>query len=803
MAHTALSQDQLRRQCDPASLNFETTASLEPVDGLVGQDRALDALKFGIGMDAYGYNIYALGTQGSGRHNAVRRFVEAHACDQPSPDDWLYVHNFEEPHRPRVINVRAGQGVAFAAACDALIEQLKTGLRTVFESEDYRLRQQSIERAVTDVQQSIFKEVSAKAETQGLRLVPQQNGMAIVPIKSDGEPMTPQDIQALPEAEREALETASKSILEEFSAATRELPQHDRERRKKLAQLNHDMAALAVDRAFEDQFAEFENAESLADHLAAMRADILANPALFLQEQKGDPAPLDQTFNRFRANAFVRREPECGSPVVFADFPDISHLIGRIEHVPHMGAMLTDFTLIKPGALHQANGGYLLIDAERLLTSPMAWRTLKRRLRSREIVIEPPTASAQTMTAVSLEPAPIPLTMKVILFGSRQVLGLLSANDPDFEELFKVAADFDDAIERNPETEAAYCRLIAGIAAKEIDRPVDASGCAAMIDRASRIAADNERLTLRIRALADIIREANFWAQEDGSPSIGADHVKKALSEQVRRVDLVREKIHEQVTRQTVLIETDGIKVGQINGLAVLAAGGLSFGKPSRITARVRMGTGKVVDIEREVEMGGPLHTKGVLILSSFIASRYALDVPMALRASLVFEQSYGGVDGDSASSTELYAMLSALADVPIKQGIAVTGSVSQNGEVQAIGGVNEKIEGFFDICQERGLTGTQGVLIPQSNVKHLMLREDVVAACDAGQFAVYAVETIDQGIEILTGESAGIREADGRFSVGSINFKVEEKLRSFAEKRRAYARGSEPDTDIENSVIS
>lgn len=788
MARLVLEAGLLRRTCDPAGLGFETTTTLQPVDGLVGQDRALDALTFGIGMDAYGYNIYALGTQGSGRHNAVRRFVEARACEEPSPDDWLYVHNFDEPHRPKAINLPAGQGAVFAAACDALIEQLKTGLRTVFESEDYRIRQQAIDRAVADVQQNIFKEVSAKAEAQGLRLVPQQSGMAIVPIKDDGEPMTPQDIQALPQAERDALEASSKAILEEFSAATRELPQYDRERRKRLAQLNRDMASLAVDRAFEDQLSQFETIASLTEHFAAMRADILANPALFLQEQKGEPMPLDQAFNRFRANAFVRREPDCGTPVIYADFPDISYLIGRIEHVPHMGAMLTDFTLIKPGALHQANGGYLLIDAERLLTSPMAWRTLKRRLRSREIVIEPPTASAQTMTTVTLEPAPIPLKIKVILFGSRQVLGLLSASDPDFEELFKVAADFDDTIERTPESEKDYCRLIAGIAGKEINRPVDASGCAAMIERSSRIADDNERLTLRIRALADLVREADFWAKEDGADAISGAHVDKALQEQIRRVDLVREKIHEQVTRDTVLIDTDGAKVGQINGLAVLAAGGLAFGKPSRITARVRMGAGKVIDIEREVEMGGPLHTKGVLILSSFIASRYALDMPMALRASLVFEQSYGGVDGDSASSTELYALLSALSDVPIRQGIAVTGSVSQNGEVQAIGGVNEKIEGFFDICSERGLTGEQGVLIPQANVKNLMLREDVVAACAEGRFAVYAVETIDQGIEILTGAVAGERGENGLFPDGSINRAVEEKLVAFANSRQAYA---------------
>jgi lon-related putative ATP-dependent protease len=413
-------------------------------------------------------------------------------------------------------------------------------------------------------------------------------------------------------------------------------------------------------------------------------------------------------------------------------------------------------------------------------------------LRAREIVSASPMQGTSTMTALSLEPAPIALDVKVILFGDRQVLHMMAALDPDFSELFKVAADFDDVFPRTPESERQFCCLIAGIARDEAERPLSAAACAAVIERAARLAGDAERLTLRVGWLADLIREADHWAGVDGAKTIDAAHIRKTVAQQIHRVDLIRDKLQEQITRETVLIDTSGEAVGQINGLAVLQAGYLAFGKPSRITARVRMGAGKLIDIEREVDMGGPLHSKGVLILSGFVAARYALNAPVSLSASLVFEQSYGGIDGDSASSTELYALLSALSELPIRQGLAVTGSVNQNGEVQAIGGVNEKIEGFFDICAARGLTGNQGVLIPAANVKHLMLRHDVVEACGEGRFHIHAVAHIDEGIEILTGREAGARGDDGRFPKDTVNRLVEDRLLAFAEARRRFGKAAE-----------
>jgi lon-related putative ATP-dependent protease len=665
-------------------------------------------------------------------------------------------------------------------------------LPAMFESSEFRDRRAAIEGEFQEAQQAAFRVLGEEAEAQDLRILKSPTGMMIVPIH-DGEPIRPEIIERMAEADREAIEAKIKALGEELAQTMRAIPGRDKERRQRIEALNREMAELAVSRAMDDIPAEFHEIPELARHLTDIRTDLVARSEVFLTGDDDGKPPLDLAMNRYRANPLLRSSDyDGGAPVIYADAPDVGYLVGRIEHIPHMGALLTDFTQIKPGALHRANGGYLLVDAERLLVSPFAWHTLKRCLRAREIVIASPLLGISTMTAVSLEPAPIPLDVKVILFGGRRTLHLMAALDPDFSELFKVAADFDDVFPRAPENERAFCRLIAGIARDEAERPLAAAACAAVIERAARLAGDAERLTLRVGWLADLIREADHWAGQDGAKAIEAGHIGKTVAEQIHRVDLVREKLHEQIIRETVLIDTDGEAVGQINGLAVLQAGYHVFGKPSRITARVRMGTGKLVDIEREVEMGGPLHSKGVLILSGFLAARYALEAPMSLAASLVFEQSYGGIDGDSASSTELYALLSALSGLPIRQGLAVTGSVNQNGEVQAIGGVNEKIEGFFDICATRGLTGSQGVLIPVANVKHLMLKREVVEACRDGRFHIHAAAHVDQGIEILTGREAGKRAPDGRFPEDTVNRLVEDRLAGFAEARRQFAKGAE-----------
>jgi lon-related putative ATP-dependent protease len=492
---------------------------------------------------------------------------------------------------------------------------------------------------------------------------------------------------------------------------------------------------------------------------------------------------------RYQVNLLVGHASDAHAPVVVCDNPTFPNLVGRVDHVAHLGTLLTNFTMVQPGALHRANGGYLLVDARRLLQSPFAWEALKRAIKAREIRIEQPTEVAGLVSTQTLDPEPIPLDVKVVLFGDRELYYLLAAYDPDFPRLFKVQADFDDTITRSSENDTAYARLIASVVKEHGLKPLDATAVARLIDEGARLADDREKLSIELGRIADIVREADYWSSQARRKITTREDVAKAIDEQIQRADRLRDRAQETIARGVVLVDTEGAEVGRINGLSVIQLGAFAFGRPSRITARVRVGSGRVMDIEREAKLGGPLHSKGVMILWGFLAGRYALEVPLALAATLVFEQSYGGVDGDSASSAELYALLSALSEVPIKQSLAVTGSVNQQGEVQAIGGVNEKIEGFFDICRARGLTGEQGVLIPKSNVQHLMLREDVVEAVKNRQFSIYAVGTIDEGIEILTGVTAGGRGADRRFGAGTVNRLVEDKLKSFAERGRNFAK--------------
>ena len=797
MAVSPLANRELRRRCKVADLGFKTTGELEPVGGLIGQDRALDALEFGTGLLAHGYNIFVLGAPGSGRHNAVKRFLEDKAAGRPAPDDWVYVHNFEETHRPIALRLRPGEARSFADDLDAMVEGLKTAMPAVFETEDYQDRRIAIDKEFKEGQEKALSAIAEKAADKGLSLARTQQGFAILPMSGE-QPMAPEDFNKLPKDERKRIQGEIEALHAELAEVMQSVPRQDKERREKVRALNRQLAEVAVSRAMAELYERFGDNAPVKAHLRAIQEDLVDNASLFVraaqQAEEADsgeqPAmPLDRQFNHYKANVFVCQTSlhHEHAPVEYTDFPALGHLLGRIEYIPHMGAMLTDFTLIKPGSLHLANGGYLIVDAERLLSLPGSWEALKRCLRSRSIAIEPPASGMSTTTAVTLEPQSIPLDIKVVLIGRRDMFYLLQAFDSEFTELFKVAADFDEVIDWDADNLKLFCRLLATIARHEDTLALSADACAAVIERAARLAGDSERLTLRVGQLANIVREADYWAGKDGAKAIARGHIDRAVSEQIRRLDRIRQRMHEQILRDTILIDTDGTATGQINGLSVLQIGSFAFGKPTRITARTRVGQGKLVDIEREVELGGSLHSKGVLILTGFLTSRYARHAPVSLSASLVFEQSYDGVDGDSASSAELYALLSSLSGVPIRQDLAVTGAVSQNGDVQAIGGVNEKIEGFFDICKEDGLTGEQGVLIPQANVKNLMLREDVVDACSKGQFRIFAVSHVDEGIEILTGVKAGQRSESGQFPDGSINRVVEDRLTEFAALRKTY----------------
>jgi lon-related putative ATP-dependent protease len=806
-----LPPDALHNRCDPKQFTFATTAELAPLDHVIGQDRAVAAVRFGIGIRHDGYNLFAIGPSGTGKHSTVRRFIADRAPQEPTPSDLCYVHNFDEPHKPRALILHAGKGAQFRKDMENLLGLLKIALPATFESDDYRNRRQAIEEELKSRQEKAFDALQNEAKEKGIALIRTPGGLALAPVR-DGEVLGPQEFAKLPEEDQTKIKGEVEVLQQKLEDILRQIPQWETAAREKLKELNRDVTNFSVGHMIQemrDCYAEMPEVQAWLDEV---RQDLIDHVEDFLasdrdreSEADGPPRPrrrgppgagtaattnTPQALRRYQVNLMVDHSGRHGAPVIFEDNPNIQSLLGRIEHIAQYGALVTDHTLIQPGALHKANGGYLIVEARKLLLAPFTWEELKRSLKSRELRIDVTNQVYSVLAAVSLEPQPIPLDVKVVLLGERMIYYLLAQNDPDFEELFKVTVDFEEDMDRTPESMKLYAQLIGDVARTRKLRPLDAGAVARVIEYASRLVSDSTKLTAHMRSVVDILTESDYWAGTLGNELITAQDVQKAIDSRIYRLDRVRERSQEQIIEQTVLIDTKGEKVGQINGLSVLQMGQFSFGRPTRITARVRMGKGDVVDIEREVHLGGPIHSKGVLILSNFLAAHYLPDQPLSLHASLGFEQSYGGVDGDSASSTELYCLMSALSDVPIKQSFAVTGSVNQMGQVQAIGGANEKIEGYFDICNARGLTGDQGVLIPESNVKHLMLRQDVVDAVAAGKFRIFPVATIDQGIELLTGVPAGQRGPDGKFPPNSINGLIEAKLALFLRKAREAARG-------------
>ncbi|MGD8626695.1 MAG: ATP-binding protein [Anaerolineae bacterium] len=796
-----LKPDELYRQTDPDLFSFETTAELDDLDQVLGQPRAIEAMEFGLGIEARGYNIFALGPAGTGKRTVVRQYFERRAGEKPVPPDWCYVNNFDETHKPKAIRLPPGMAVGLRQDMNRLIESLSTALSAAFESEEYQARRQSIAGEFQEKQSEAFQELQEEAKSRGVALLRTPSGLAFAPMR-DGEVLPSEEIQELSQEEREKLEAEVEELQEDLQKIVRQVPGWQRQVQEKLRDLNREMAEFAVGGLIDELREKYNDHAEVVAHLDAVQKDIVENAQKLTSpsEEEGGLAamltgaaggqgfePGSPLLRRYRINVLVDHSDAQGAPVIFEDNPTYQNLVGRVEHRAQMGALITDFNLIKPGALHRANGGYLILDARKVLLQPYAWESLKRALQSGEVRIESVGQMLSLMSTVSLQPGTIPLDVKVALFGEPMIYYLLYHSDPDFPELFKVQADFARQMERNDENQELYARLLATLARREELLPLDRSGVARVIEQSARFLGDSHKLSAQMRDVADLLRQADYWAGQRGSETITASHVQQAIDAQIYRSDQMRERAQEGIERGIVLIETRGEKVGQINGLSVLQLGNFSFGRPSRITARAWMGKGNVVDIEREVELAGPIHSKGVLILSGFLGERYAEEIPLSLSASLVFEQSYSGVEGDSASSAELYALLSAIAEVPLKQSLAVTGSVNQHGLVQAIGGVNQKIEGFFDVCRQQGLTGEQGVLIPASNVQHLMLRQDVVDAVEEGQFHVYPVENVNQGIELLTGMPAGERDAEGQFAEGTFNYRVERTLKTMAEQRQTW----------------
>lgn len=804
MSITKLKSNQLYTKCDPKKFKFSSTAELEERLSALGQDRALSAVEIGINIQSKGYNLFCLGPEGTGKTSLVKRVLVEEAKKRPTPDDWAYVYNFDEPYKPQAVNFPAGTAAEFAKDIDKLIETLSVSIPAILESDEYKAGQSIIHEKFKQHKEEYIKILQKKAKGKSVSLLHMPVGLVVAPVKN-GEVLSPEAFDELPESEKKQLLEDLNQMQEEIENTAQDLPQWEDKQRKETNELREKFLKIAVKNPIDELHAKYKGHKQANDFLKKIQKHIITNIDEFMPSSEnncgggeGDDAlsalfsrmkqPEEDKYAKFKVNVIVKNEPDSGAPIIHLDHPTQGNLVGRVERIQQYGALLTDFSLIKSGALHQANGGFLLIDARKLLLQPYAWDSLKRALASKTVKIEAPSEET-TFTTISLDPEPIPLQVKVILTGDEELYEVLSERDPDFSDFFKVEADFGVLMDRTPENEVEYAKLIGSLSKKKKLRSLNKQAVAKVIEYSSRLAEDSEKLTAHIASIGDLLREADYWARKSKANQIGKNHIEQAIDAQIYRSDRIKQAMLEQIDKGTILMDVEGSRVGQINGLVVYNFSRTSFGKPARITTQVRIGKGEFINIEREVEMSGPIHTKGVLILSSLLANRFAKDRPLSLSASIVFEQSYGGVDGDSASSTEYYCMLSAIANLPIKQNIAVTGSINQFGEIQPIGGVNEKIEGFFDVCRHRGLTGDQGVIIPRTNVKDLMLREDVLNAVDEGKFHIYAVDNVDDGIEILTGIKAGKPDKHGNYPKGTVNYAVRQGLEYFYKRYVKFAK--------------
>ncbi len=788
-----LQPQQLYRSCDHSQFAFQTTADLDDLTEIIGQMRAMDAIRFGTGIRHDGYNLFVLGPSGIGKSSMVRQFLEQRAGKERKPDDWCYINNFAQRHQPLMLRLPSGRGEELRSRMEQLVEYLRSAIPALFEGDEYRSKVGAIQEEFSKRQEQAFSELGEAAEQQQIALMRTPEGFAFAPMR-DHEVIPREEYEKLPEEERARMEEAIVELQTRLEKIMRQMPQWRKERHERVKQLDRETTLSAVDHLVNEIKESYAELPEVLNYLDQVRQVMVDNADDFRKQEEsatigGMTMVSHQNFHQYKVNVLVDSGKQPGAPIVSEDNPTYSNLVGRVEHISQFGALVTDFTLIKPGALHRANGGYLLLDIRKVLSQPFAWEGLKRALQTREIRIESLGQMYSLVSTVSLEPQPIPLDTKVILFGDRLFYYLLQEYDAEFGELFKVAADFEERIERDADTHQLYARLIATLARKEDLLPFDRSAVARVIEHSARLVGDAERLSTHMRSIADLLRESDYCSREAGSKVVEAANVQSAIDAQIRRQDRLRDRLYEAILRDTLVIDTRGAVTGQINALSVISLGNFSFAQPTRITATTRLGDGEMINIEREVKLSGAIHSKGVLILSSFLASRYAKNRPMVFSASLVFEQSYGMIDGDSASLAELCVLLSNLADVPIRQSLAITGSVNQLGHAQAIGAVNEKIEGFFDICKARGLSGEQGVLIPAANIKHLMLRHDVVAAAAAGKFHIYAVENVDQAISLLTGLPAGEADAKGAYPEGSVNRKVAMRLDELTRIRKSFAR--------------
>jgi len=785
---------QLYQPCDPKNFSFKNTSELEALEQPIGQENALDAVDFATNIQQNGYNLYAMGPSGSGKHSTIMSFLQEKAKGEKTPSDWSYVNNFKDPKKPIAIELLPGQAPKLKDDLYELIELLKVVLPAVFDSNEYRNGQESINQRYLDRQTDIFVHLEEEAKKYDVSMKTSSTSqITFVPV-SNGKILSAEEFKALGGKEKEEVNRKLSEFELIVKEGLRQVSSLNKAQQKEFKAFDSKIANDAVESIIEDIRKKYVDSEKIINYLNDLKDDVIRHVKDFLtkpDDMQGVPPFMKEfytpSFARYNVNVFITNGKENSAPVIFEDNPIHQNLIGRIEHVSQVGTLITDFSMIKPGSLHKANGGYLMLDARKLLMQPFAYEELKRVLRSKEIRIESIAHQYSLMSTTTLEPEPIPIDVKVVLTGERMFYYLLYQYDPDFQELFKVNADFDNEIPRNDENHQLYAQMIGTLAKRHDLLPLTPEAVARVIEHSSREVSHSLKFSTHLRSLSDLLKEADYWSKKSDHTAIDKNDIDKVLDTRKQRLSRIQIKLYEQIDEGTIMINVSGSAVGQINALSYISLGGYQFGLPSRITARTRIGKGEIIDIQRNVELSGPIHSKGVMILSAYLGATYASDLPLSLSASLVFEQSYGMIEGDSASSTELYALLSSLSDLPIKQNIAVTGSVNQFGEIQPIGGANEKIEGFFDICMRQDPESFYGVIIPESNVKHLMLKAEILKAVKEKKFAIYAVKTIDEGISILTDVQAGKANAKGAFPISSVNGRVIKRLKELSETVKQF----------------
>jgi len=793
----AVPVEKLHWRCPEELFQFECTTDIEPLKEFIGQDRALDSINFGLAVERPGYNLFLTGLTGTGKAATIKSRIEKFIAGKKAQGikyqlyDWCYVHNFSDPDRTKVLKLPQGIGKSFRDHMEGLLKTLKEDIPKAFSSEEYTKRKQEVMEEHQRKYQAMMDTMEQEAMEKNLMVQLSPMGAAVVPLVN-GKPMTREEFLSLSEKERGTIESKRLEMMRKVDETYSRIRDMENELAEKMKGIDLRIGEFAASRHFEELLKTYSEYPEVVNFLKEAKEYTLSKLDLFTQPPMPQlpglpPMPHVDSFTAYKVNVFVDNSSLDGPPIIIEPNPNWFNMFGKVERRALMGTYLSDHTMIKPGAVHLANGGYLILNIRDVLLNPGVWEGFKRVIRTKEVRVEDPLEQFSFLTPQGMRPQPVPVELKIAVIGDDNLYQLLSIYDEDFWEMFKVKADFDYQVQRTEENIKAYTCFIRTCCDEEKLLPFDRSGVAKVIEFATRAVGDQEKLSARFGQLKDLLIEADYWARASKSEMIKGEHVEKAVREKIHRLDLIAERIRQLIEEGTLMIDVKGEVVGQVNGLSVYDIGTFSFGRPSRITAKTFLGRRGVINIERESQLSGRIHDKGVLILSGYLGWKYAQDKPLSLSASLCFEQSYTGIEGDSASSTELYAILSSLSDLPIRQDIAVTGSVNQKGEVQPIGGVNQKIEGFFDVCKAKGLTGDQGVMIPFQNIRNLMLREDVIKAVQDGKFHIYAVKSIDEGIEILTGMSAGDKKPDGRYPEGTVNYRAEKRLGELAEGVKKY----------------